>query len=59
MLYVGMTNDLQDAMRREKQITGWTRARKTDLIKERNPKWLDLSSDWFNPPQRGDSGTRR
>ena len=34
------------AIAREKQIKGWTRARKLALIEERNPEWRDLSEDW-------------
>ena len=32
-----------DAIAREKQIKGWTRAKKIALIKTLNPKWIDLS----------------
>ena len=35
------------AIAREKQIKGWTRKRKIDLIKSRNPRWEDLSGDIF------------
>ena len=31
-----------DALQREKQIKGWTRARKIALIEEGNPEWDDL-----------------
>ncbi len=34
------------AIAREKQIKGWTRARKVALIEEGNPEWRDLSTDW-------------
>ena len=34
------------AIAREKQIKGWTRARKLALIEEQNPQWRDLSEDW-------------
>lgn len=37
------------AIRREKQIKGWIRKKKLDLINEMNPAWSDLSADWdFN-----------
>ncbi len=32
-----------DAISREKQLKGWTRARKIALIEETNPEWEDLS----------------
>jgi putative endonuclease len=31
----------------EKQIKGWTRAKKIALIESMNPEWKDLSEDWF------------
>ena len=31
-----------DAIRREKQLKKWTRARKVELIQRDNPEWLDL-----------------
>jgi putative endonuclease len=33
------------AAKREKQIKGWTRARKVALIESRNPAWKNLA-DW-------------
>ena len=36
-----------DAIRREKQIKGWTRAKKIALIEANNPDWKDLSEGWF------------
>jgi putative endonuclease len=40
------------AIRREKQLKGWTRAKKIALIKRANPTWIDLSEDWYTPEQR-------
>jgi hypothetical protein len=34
------------ALEREKQIKGWTRARKIELIERTNPSWSDLSEAW-------------
>ena len=31
---------------REKQIKGWLRRRKNELVEEMNPKWEDLSIEW-------------
>ena len=36
------------AIFREKQIKGWLRKRKVELIEKTNPMWLDLSAGWFN-----------
>lgn len=35
------------AITREKQIKGWTRKKKIDLIESMNPDWLDLAEDWY------------
>ena len=39
-------SDANDAIRREKQIKGWTRRKKIVLIESSNPKWQDLSDEW-------------
>ena len=41
------TKDVQEAISRETQIKGWTRAKKIALIESNNPDWRDLSADWF------------
>ncbi len=33
-----------DALRREKQIKGWTRAKKIALVESGNPSWEDLTA---------------
>lgn len=38
--------DVRNAIAREKQIKGWLRAKKLDLIKGRNPAFRDLSGDF-------------
>lgn len=35
-----------DAIRREKQLKGWTRRRKIELIERDNPAWEDLAAHW-------------
>lgn len=35
-----------DALAREKQLKGWSRAKKLALIEGRNPRWNDLSAGW-------------
>ncbi len=39
---------VDDAIAREKQIKGWRREKKLALIEAGNPKWRDLSHDWFD-----------
>jgi putative endonuclease len=36
------------AIAREKEIKGWSRAKRIDLINSLNPSWEDLASDWFS-----------
>jgi len=47
LVYYEMTNDVQSAIQREKQIKGWLRKKKIVLIEAVNPKWMDLSEEWF------------
>jgi putative endonuclease len=35
------------AIAREKQIKGWDRAKKVELIEAKNPQWRDLSGDFY------------
>lgn len=34
------------AIAREKELKGWGRARKIELIEAENPTWADLSENW-------------
>ena len=43
LVYFELFNNPDDAIRREKQIKGWLRKKKIDLIKSMNPEWKDLS----------------
>jgi len=43
--------DPRRAIAREKQLKGWTRAKKLTLIKTLNPTWIDLSEDWYSKEQ--------
>ena len=47
LVYFEETNDVQAALAQEKQIKGWLRKKKVALIESVNPKWLDLSADWY------------
>ena len=42
LVYFEETTDVRAAIEREKQIKSWPRQRKTDLIIEKNPHWVDL-----------------
>jgi putative endonuclease len=43
LVYCESTHDVSAAIRREKQIKGWTRMRKLELIDQANPAWRDLA----------------
>ena len=45
LVYCESTRDVLAAIRREKQIKGWSRRRKLDLIEQVNPEWVDLARD--------------
>jgi putative endonuclease len=46
VVYFEVFNDIESAIRREKQIKGWLRKKKIDLIESTNPDWIDLSKEW-------------
>ena len=46
LVYYDNTTDVKSAIEREKQIKGWTRQKKNDLIEEANPTWDDLFEGW-------------
>ena len=43
LVYFETYESILDAIAREKQIKGWTRAKKIALIKTVNPQWSDLT----------------
>jgi putative endonuclease len=43
LIYFEEFRDINDAIGREKQIKGWSRAKKVALIGQGNPQWSDLS----------------
>jgi putative endonuclease len=56
LVYFEATSDVHAAIAREKQIKGWTRAKKDVLIRTLNPLWRDLSDGW--PSEEGPSSLR-
>lgn len=46
LVYYDRTNEVLDAIAREKQLKGWRRSKKIALIESVNPEWRDLSADW-------------
>src|SRR3954467_14090332 len=48
LVYFEEFADIRDAIAREKEIKGWNRSRKTQLIENRNFAWEDLAENWFH-----------
>ena len=48
-------DEVSDAIAREKQIKGWTRAKKNALVTASNPEGRDLASDWYGEQPSGSS----
>ncbi len=45
LIYVEHFEAAPDAIAREKQLKGWTRAKKVALINRSNPDWRDLAGE--------------
>jgi len=45
LIYYEISEDVRSAISREKQIKGWLRSKKINLIESTNPEWKDLSSE--------------
>jgi putative endonuclease len=48
LVHVECFDDIRTAINREKQIKGWSRAKKVALVEATNPLWNDLAKDWFD-----------
>jgi len=46
LVYYEETDDVYAAISREKQLKGWMRIRKIQLVQDMNPYWHDLAADW-------------
>jgi putative endonuclease len=49
LVYFETFTTVTAAIAREKQLKGWLRVRKLELIISTNPTWKDLSADWGQP----------
>jgi len=45
LVYCESTNNVEEAIRREKQLKNWRRSWKMKLIENFNPEWRDLSKE--------------
>ena len=48
LVHYEVTTDVQSAIAREKQLKGWRRSKKVDLIERVKPAWVDLSLGWYD-----------
>ena len=44
LVYCENCHDVKDALRREKQLKGWTREKKKALIETVNPEWKEIEA---------------
>lgn len=49
LVYYEVAENIESAILREKQIKGWVRKKKTELINSVNPGWKNLSLDFMEP----------
>jgi putative endonuclease len=47
LVYYESFNTAGDATSREKEIKGWRREKKNDLVRRLNPSWKDLGQELF------------
>jgi putative endonuclease len=52
LVYFEIYNDREAAEKRETQLKGWRRSKKTDLIEMVNPTWRDLSFRFIHPEHK-------
>ena len=47
LVYFEEYSEIEMAIAREKQLKGWVRCKKNDLIESVNPSWTALGADFF------------
>ena len=52
LAYYEQHSEVRAAIRREKQIKGWLRRKKTALIEGMKPEWKDLSAVWYGKEEQ-------
>lgn len=50
LVHFEATPNIRAAIEREKEIKGWSRRKKLELIETTNAGWHDLAHDWFLEP---------
>lgn len=56
LVFYEVHQQVTDAIAREKQIKGWSRAKKNALVETLNPGWCDLAADWYREPDHEVTG---
>jgi putative endonuclease len=46
LVYYESLDDVHKAIGHEKQLKGWSRAKKIALIESKNPRWEDMAEKW-------------
>ena len=59
LLYFEEYAEIEQAIAREKQIKGWTRAKKNALVGTMNARWDDLAADWYREDPSPSSRLRK
>jgi len=52
LVYFERFQYVKNAICREKQLKGWLRKRKVELIETANPTWEDLAAGWYEPSEK-------
>lgn len=47
LVYFEVFSGIHQAIQSEKELKGWRRSKKINLIESVNPLWIDLSESWF------------
>ena len=49
LVYAEEFEQVEEAIAREKQLKGWRRIRKNELVRAANPEWKDLIQEYYRP----------
>jgi putative endonuclease len=47
LVYFEEYSEVNQAIAREKQLKGWVRSKKNQLVEKKNPNWNDWGENWF------------
>ena len=53
LVHYELFGDIRMAIAREKEIKKWRHQKKVRLIERENPRWEDLSAEWFPKDKNG------